>query len=106
MLRFLRRVQERQLAQTDRWIAAEESRSAQRAERAERHPPPEQPAWAFEYGIGGRSRPPVYVHAGDCWKPGWAMRGITREQALEALTRGNVPACPECRPDAALGILD
>jgi hypothetical protein len=47
------------------------------------------------------------VHVGDCWvaKKSGRVRGITREQAVEAL-RQQVPPCPHCRPDTELGLLD
>ncbi|WP_406173892.1 DUF6233 domain-containing protein [Streptomyces sp. NBC_00996] len=35
-----------------------------------------------------------------------ASRGVERDQAGWALTEGGVPACPHCRPDTDLGILD
>ncbi|MFE4720864.1 DUF6233 domain-containing protein [Streptomyces sp. NPDC056728] len=36
---------------------------------------------------------------------GKRSRGIERDQALRAVTEG-VDACPHCRPDAELGVLD
>ncbi|WP_326673039.1 DUF6233 domain-containing protein [Streptomyces canus] len=47
----------------------------------------------------------VYVHVGDCWNAGSRSKGVERDQALRALAEG-VTACPQCRPDTALGILD
>ncbi|MCX4581993.1 hypothetical protein [Streptomyces sp. NBC_01481] len=56
LLQFLRRVQEQQLQQTDRWIAQEEQRAAEQV-RAERLQPPRDPGWCVSYGIGAdRSR--------------------------------------------------
>lgn len=40
---------------------------------ARRRPPPEPPAWVIEQGIGV-GRPPVSVHAGDCWDRGKRWR--------------------------------
>ncbi|MEU6593915.1 DUF6233 domain-containing protein [Streptomyces sp. NPDC046881] len=106
MLRFARRVVEhqaaRQLALMDRWIADEERREAERQRRlAVRQAAPE---WAIERGLNGRSA--VYVHVGGCTGAGGRAKGVGREQAVRALTDGGVPACPLCRPDTALGILE
>ncbi|MFE0383749.1 DUF6233 domain-containing protein [Streptomyces bungoensis] len=107
MLRFARRVVEqqavRQLALIDRWIAEEEQREAER--RAARARRARAPDWLIQYGL---SRANVdAVHAGDCWaaKRSGRCRPVTREQAVEAL-RQQVPACPHCRPDTGLGVLD
>ncbi|WP_225824971.1 DUF6233 domain-containing protein [Streptomyces naphthomycinicus] len=106
MLRFARRVVEhqaaRQLALMDRWIADEERRETerQRGLAARR----EAPAWTIERGLNGRSA--VYVHAGGCAGAGGRVKGVGREQAVRALTDGGVPACPLCRPDTVLGILE
>ncbi|WP_037814508.1 DUF6233 domain-containing protein [Streptomyces sp. NRRL S-1022] len=106
MLRFARRVVERQaarqLALMDRWIADEERREAERQRRlAVRQAAPE---WAIERGLNGRSA--VYVHVGGCTGAGGRAKGVGREQAVRALTDRGVPACPLCRPDTALGILE
>ncbi|GAA2200516.1 DUF6233 domain-containing protein [Streptomyces bangladeshensis] len=106
MLRFARRVVEhqaaRQLALMDRWIADEERREAERQRRlAARRNAPE---WAVEHGLNGRTA--VYVHVGGCTGAGGRAKGVGREQAVRALTEAGVPACPLCRPDTALGILE
>lgn len=101
-LRFLLRVQERDLARTRAWIRAEEQRAA---EHARRRPPPPPPDWAVEYGPSGRTQP-LAVHTGECWRSDFRMRPLTREQALEAITRRGLEACIMCRPDAQLGVLD
>ncbi|MFF1281707.1 DUF6233 domain-containing protein [Streptomyces sp. NPDC058299] len=107
MLRFARRVVEhqaaRQLALMDRWIADEERREAAGRER---RPTARQAAaqWAVERGLNGRSA--VYVHAGACSAAGGRAKDVDREQAVRALTEEGVPACPLCRPDTALGILE
>ncbi|MFF7176395.1 DUF6233 domain-containing protein [Streptomyces pseudovenezuelae] len=101
MLRFLERVQERDLARTRRWIAQEEQRETERQRGlAARSPAPD---WLIE-----RHRPQrdaVYVHVGGCWNAGSRSKGVERDQALRALAEG-VDACPQCWPDTALGILD
>ncbi|WP_079127782.1 DUF6233 domain-containing protein [Streptomyces niveus] len=103
-LHFLRRVQATDLARTDRWIATEEQRAA---EHARRRPPPPPPDWCVQYGMGGRAVRPAMVHTAECWIPGAAsMDAVSREQAIEALTRGGVPPCVLCRPERELGVLD
>lgn len=103
-LRFLRRVQAADLARTDRWIADAERLAA---EHARRRPPPPPPDWCVQYGMGGRAARPAMVHTAECWIPGAAsMDAVSREQAIEALTRGGVPPCVLCRPERELGVLD
>ncbi|AOR32651.1 hypothetical protein BFF78_17690 [Streptomyces fodineus] len=106
MLRFARRVVEhqaaRQLALMDRWIADEERREAERQRRlATRRAAPE---WLIERGLNGRSA--VYVHVGGCAGTGGRAKAVGRDQAVRALTEGGVAACPLCRPDTALGVLE
>jgi hypothetical protein len=104
LLRFLERVQERDLARTRAWIKDEERREAERI-RGEQARPPD-PDWLIEQGIG-QGRPSVYVHAGHCDmapKPPRA-KGITQDQARRALHE-RVDACPHCRPDTELGVLE
>lgn len=101
MLRFLERVQERDLARTRTWIAQEERREKERQHGEQVRAP--EPEWLIERGLQGRRT--VYVHAGGCWNAGKRSRGVTREQAVRALTDGIDP-CPACRPDSALGILE
>ncbi|MFC9602527.1 DUF6233 domain-containing protein [Streptomyces niveus] len=98
-LHFLRHVQERDLARTDRWIAIWEQRAAQHARRRPPAPPPD---WALERGQRAK---PKAIHTSQCWNS-FFMQGITREQAIEALTRGGVPPCARCEPDKELGVLD
>ncbi|MFD4475976.1 DUF6233 domain-containing protein [Streptomyces sp. NPDC058471] len=101
LLRFLRRVQAGDLARTDRWIVEEEQREAERIRGEQRRPPT--PDWLIEKGIGGRNA--VYVHRGGCWSGRKRTEAITRDQARQELTAGT-DACPHCRPDTALGLLD
>lgn len=102
-LYFLRRVQARDLARTDRWIALWEQRAAEWVRRA---PKPAAPEWCVQYGVGGRAVRPAMVHTSQCWAPGASMEGISRDQAIEALTSGGVPPCFLCRPESELGVLD
>lgn len=104
-LLFTRRVvaqnAERELAQLDEWIDAEVRRDAARAHAAEHRPAPE---WLVERGLDKSDA--IYVHVGHCWSAAQSTRtqAITRDQALQALRR--IPACPHCRPDTELGVLD
>ena len=102
LLRFLERVQERDLARTRRWIADEERREAERQRGVQARPPA--PKWLLDMGLNPQA-PPLYVHVGDCWNAGKRSRAISRDQARRALANG-VKACPQCQPDTALGMLD
>ncbi|MFG2656078.1 DUF6233 domain-containing protein [Streptomyces sp. NPDC048425] len=101
MLRFARRIAVQQVEQIDRWIAAEERRETGQAGEAASRPPG--PDWLIEMGLGGRD--PVYVHIGGCHMAGKRSRGVDRDQALRAVTEG-IDACPHCRPDTELRVLD
>ncbi|MGW0188162.1 DUF6233 domain-containing protein [Streptomyces sp. NPDC003362] len=101
-LRFLERVQRRDLARTQRWIAEEERREAERQRGAWARPP--DPEWLLERGLNGQS-PPTYVHVGDCWNAAKRSTGISQDAARRALVEG-VAACPHCRPDTALGYVE
>ncbi|MFI7396231.1 DUF6233 domain-containing protein [Streptomyces tendae] len=102
LLRFLERVQLRDLDRTRQWIADEERREAERRRGVEETPPA--PDWLLERGLN-RGSPPVYVHVGGCWNAGSRSRGIGQDQARRAIAEG-VRACPHCRPDSALRMLD
>ncbi|PPS91491.1 DUF6233 domain-containing protein [Streptomyces sp. MH60] len=102
LLRFLERVQLRDLDRTRQWVAEEERRDAERRRGTEQKPPP--PDWLLEQGLNGHS-PPVYVHVGGCSNRGKHSKGIEREQARRTLAEG-VTACPDCRPDSVLRMLD
>ncbi|MGB8943564.1 MAG: DUF6233 domain-containing protein [Streptomyces sp.] len=82
-------------------IAAEERREAKRIRGKQAHPPA--PDWLSEQGLAGRA--PVYVHRGHCHMTGKHSRGVTRDHARQALHE-QVDACPHCRPDRELSILD
>lgn len=102
LLRFLERVQQRDLDRTRRWIADEERRETERHRGEQRRPPA--PDWIIEQGLN-RDTPPVYVHVGGCHMVGKRSKPAVRAQALRALTDGVTP-CPHCRPDTELGLLD
>ncbi|MEU0371184.1 DUF6233 domain-containing protein [Streptomyces sp. NPDC006283] len=102
LLRFLRRVQQQQLQQTDRWIAQEEQRAAT-AGRAERTRPPKDPGFVVSHGIG-EDRRPFEVHVGDC-RMAKRTKPVPPIEARRLLTE-NVEACQFCRPDSELGMLE
>jgi len=101
MLRFARRVAVQQVEQIDRWITQEERLEAERSQGEQAQPLA--PDWALELGLG--QSPPVYVHVGGCHMIGKRHRGINRDEALRTLADG-VDACPYCRPDTELGVLE
>ncbi|MFE9372226.1 DUF6233 domain-containing protein [Streptomyces sp. NPDC006711] len=101
LLRFLERVQLQQLDQTRRWIAAEEERAT-----AARRTPPPVPDWVIAYQRSGTGPVAEGVHVGGCGMAAGRTEAVTREQALRALTVDAVPACPYCRPDSELGVLE
>ncbi|MFK0238717.1 DUF6233 domain-containing protein [Streptomyces vinaceus] len=101
-LLVIRRWLELTLARVDEKItvvrAAEE-------EHARRRPRPEPPRWWIEYGISATRRP-ERVHTGACPMTSRG-RTATRESVLEVLrTVPSAIACPLCRPDSDLGLLD
>ncbi|MEW1637579.1 DUF6233 domain-containing protein [Streptomyces sp. NPDC093801] len=101
-LLVIRRWLELTLARVDEKISV--VRAAEE-ERARRRPLPEPPNWWIEYGIGA-TRQPDRVHTGACRMTGRG-RPATRESVLEVLrTMPSVIACPLCRPDSELGLLD
>ena len=65
---------------------------------------PARPEWIVQLGVG-TGRPPVQVHAGDCYAAGNRRRTINRDEARRLLASG-LPACPRCQPDIDLHILD
>ncbi|WP_097866553.1 DUF6233 domain-containing protein [Streptomyces sp. rh34] len=101
LLRFLERVQERDLARTRDWIAAEERRLA---ERAARLPPASPPDWVLQGGIGAAGGPAA-VHQGFCQPVGARVRAISVDEARRLLAADTGLACQLCRPDTALGLL-
>ncbi|MGW1961795.1 DUF6233 domain-containing protein [Streptomyces sp. NPDC001935] len=102
LLHFLARVQRGDLERTERWIREEEQRQAERRRGEQARPPA--PDWLVERGLDGHT-PAVYVHVGGCHMAGNRSHGVPRDQARSAMVEG-VPACPHCRPDTELGLLD
>ncbi|MFD3523896.1 DUF6233 domain-containing protein [Streptomyces sp. NPDC058653] len=119
MLRFLERVQLQQLAQTRRWIARAEERAKGRGEgrakgrgqgpaggaAAASAPGAGATRWTLD---GGKSAFRAIHQDPKCFAVrsplGAVARAISREEAIEALTHGGLPACEVCRPDLALGL--
>ncbi|WP_328765362.1 MULTISPECIES: DUF6233 domain-containing protein [unclassified Streptomyces] len=72
---------------------------------AQRRPLPEPAAWWLEYGRGVQQAP-TRVHTSACPQVS-RSRPATRQSALETLrTVPDAIACPLCRPDRDLGLLD
>ncbi|MFM9633185.1 DUF6233 domain-containing protein [Streptomyces galilaeus] len=90
------------LVRIDAKIAALQQRQAE-SERGRRDRPPP-PEWVVELGIG-TGRPPLQVHAGDCYMAGKRRRAVGRDEARRLLADG-LRACTHCRPDAQLDIID
>ncbi|MFD9763208.1 DUF6233 domain-containing protein [[Kitasatospora] papulosa] len=101
LLRFLERVQKRDLARTRQWIQQEEQRLA---EAAARQPPPAPPDWIVEQGIGVGHQI-VAVHQGWCTMAGRRVQPVPRDEALRLIAEDTGRACQQCRPDTDLGVL-
>ncbi|MFF9011023.1 DUF6233 domain-containing protein [Streptomyces goshikiensis] len=50
-------------------------------------------------------RPAVRVHTGSCWDNRSRCKPATRDVVRQTLAEG-AQACPHCRPDTALGLLE
>lgn len=101
-LLVIRRWLELALGRVDERISA---LRAVEGERARRRPMPEPPRWWIEYGIGV-SRRPDRVHTGACRITNRGKPAV-REAIIEVLrTVPSAIACPLCRPDSELGLLD
>lgn len=90
------------LQRIDAKIAALTRRQAEEGHGRRSRPAP--PEWIVELGIGDR-RPPLQVHAGDCYIAGKRRRPVGRNEARRLLAAG-LKACGHCRPDSALGITE
>ncbi|AKL64141.1 MULTISPECIES: DUF6233 domain-containing protein [unclassified Streptomyces] len=98
-----------ELSRMEQALAAAEGRKAatvrkQAQPAPEPEPEPEPPAWLVERGIGV-GRLPVRAHAGDCWDTRSRCAPASADQIRALLAQG-IPACPHCRPDTALGVLE
>ncbi|MFF2404427.1 DUF6233 domain-containing protein [Streptomyces goshikiensis] len=92
-----------ELSRTEQALAAAEKREATTT-RKQAQPAPEPLAWLVERGIGV-GRLPVRVHAGDCWDTRSRCAPADADQIRALLAQG-IPACPHCRPDTTLGVLE
>jgi hypothetical protein len=90
------------LERIDAKIAALHRQKAEQ-ERSRRSRP-RSPEWLVELGIGA-GRPPIQIHAGDCYMAGTRRRPVTRDEARHLLASG-MRACTHCQPDLRLHILD
>ncbi|MFD5682172.1 DUF6233 domain-containing protein [Streptomyces bacillaris] len=101
-LRFLERVQERDLARTRDWIRRREQQLAKEEEEARRRQRPP-PAWIVETLLGREGRPDT-VHQGGCIPMGFRARAIPEVEARRLLDGDHDLACQICRPDTELGL--
>lgn len=105
-LLLIRRWLELLLARVDEKIAAVRTIEA---EKARRGPPAEPPQWWIEYGIGAR-RTPERAHGpgptGPCPMTSRGRPATSETVRQLLLTAPDVLACPLCRPDSELGLLD
>ncbi|MDJ0386182.1 DUF6233 domain-containing protein [Streptomyces sp. G-G2] len=101
-LLVIRRWLELSLAGVDVKIAAVRTEEAEKAQRLPLPPPPQ---WWVEYGIGVR-RTPERVHTGDCSMTSRGRPATAQSVREILLTAPSVVACPLCRPDSDLGLLD
>ncbi|GGV87209.1 DUF6233 domain-containing protein [Streptomyces griseoloalbus] len=90
------------LQRIDTKIAALTQRQAEEEHGRRSRPAP--PEWIVELGIGAR-RPPLQVHAGDCYMAGKRRRPVDRDEARRLIAAG-LETCGHCRPDSRLGITD
>ncbi|MEU5242607.1 DUF6233 domain-containing protein [Streptomyces asoensis] len=90
------------LARIDAKIADVRKRQTETERGRARRPRP--PEWTVELGIGA-GRPPVQVHAGDCYAAGRRRRAVDRDEARRLLADG-LRACIHCRPDTRLNVID
>ncbi|MGW3289435.1 DUF6233 domain-containing protein [Streptomyces sp. NPDC001002] len=65
---------------------------------------PPAPDWILQ--LSPANGMPQAVHVGDCGMAGRRTKPVSQDDARRLLTTDGVPACPICRPDSALGIVD
>ncbi|WP_234337146.1 DUF6233 domain-containing protein [Streptomyces xylophagus] len=83
---------------------AAELRKRQAVEERGRAYRPPAPDWFLE--LSRATGDPLAVHVGDCGMTGRRTRPLGRDDARRLLTTDGVPACPICRPDTSLHIVD
>ncbi|MFD8810432.1 DUF6233 domain-containing protein [Streptomyces sp. NPDC059627] len=90
------------LERIDRKAADLRQRQADEERGRARRPPT--PDWILELHRG--TGLPVAVHVGDCGMTGRRRQPVGQDEARRLLTTDGVPACPICRPDTSLHIVD
>ncbi|MEU6216722.1 DUF6233 domain-containing protein [Streptomyces sp. NPDC047022] len=79
------------------------SPSSRPAKEAPAHGP--QPGYVISRRPTRDGPQPSYVHLADCGQTGRLTQAVPSDEARSVLL-GGVEACPFCRPDRVLGILD
>ncbi|WTF00392.1 DUF6233 domain-containing protein [Streptomyces sp. NBC_01613] len=90
------------LDRIDRKIAHVQQRQAEEERGRARRPPT--PDWILE--LNRTTGHPLAVHVGDCGMTGHRTQPVSHDGARRLLTTDQVPACPICRPDTELHIVD
>ncbi|SEF19024.1 hypothetical protein SAMN05216533_8572 [Streptomyces sp. Ag109_O5-10] len=90
------------LERIDRKAADLRQRQAEEERGRARRPPV--PDWILE--LNRATGHPLAVHAGDCGMAGRRTQPVGQDDARRLLTTDGVPACPICRPDTSLHIVD
>lgn len=67
---------------------------------------PQGPEWVLSYLRQNGLPVEDSVHRSDCRMASRHTRPLTRDDAVRALTTTRITACPICRPDTDLGLLD
>jgi hypothetical protein len=90
------------LDRIDRKIAYVQQRQAEEEHGRARRPPT--PDWILE--LNRATGHPLAVRVGDCGMTGHRTQPVGHDDARRLLTTDRVPACPICRPDTELHIVD
>ncbi|MGW2965126.1 DUF6233 domain-containing protein [Streptomyces sp. NPDC001220] len=90
------------LERIDRKAADLRQRQAEEDRGRARRPPA--PDWILE--LARATGHPLAVHVGDCGMAGPRTQPVGQDDARRLLTTDGVPACPICRPDTSLHIVD
>ncbi|MFG3499289.1 DUF6233 domain-containing protein [Streptomyces sp. NPDC047928] len=85
-------------------VKQQRAEKARRKEIQQRTAPPPPPPYQLQRGLDA-TRTPVRVHIGTCALAGKGAVSATEETARQALAQ-QVEACPVCRPDTELGMIE
>ncbi|GAA2497765.1 DUF6233 domain-containing protein [Streptomyces gobitricini] len=85
-------------------VRQQRAAKARQREIQQRTAPPTPPPYRVQRSLDA-GRTPVKVHIGNCELAGRRATGASEETARRALAE-QVEACPVCRPDTELGIID